>query len=174
MSATDGAAAIVEVPFGPLPAGDPLPALVAHVLLPRTIGVLVVRRGGYGIAVVDGPVVRTSKIGRRHVQGRTAAGGWSQQRFARRRDGQTRVAASAAADHAAALLLPAVADLVALVTGGDRSMVGDVLDDPRLAPLRPLLSPHVLAVGDPDRRTFDAAIIAARAVRITLTPPTSP
>ena len=46
------------------------------------------------------------KIGQRHVQGRTKAGGQSQQRFARRRDNQARQAYEAAADHAARILRP--------------------------------------------------------------------
>lgn len=172
VTTADGATADVQL-AAPLPAGDgdPLTGLLRQVALPRSFGLLVVRRGGYGVAVVDGAVTRASKIGRRHVQGRTAAGGWSQQRFARRRDGQTRVAASAAADHAAALLLPAVHDLAELVTGGDQAMVTEVLADPRLAPLRPLLAPRLLAVGDPDRRALDAAIVAARAVRIRVREP---
>ena len=45
-----------------------------------------------------------SKVGQRHVQGRTKAGGQSQQRFARRRDNQARAAYEAAAEHAARIL----------------------------------------------------------------------
>ena len=72
-----------------------------------------------------------SKVGQRHVQGRTKAGGQSQQRFARRRDNQARVAYEAAAEHAARILdgVPAV------VTGGDHAAVEAVLSDRRLAGL---------------------------------------
>ena len=109
LSAPDGASALLAVPFGPF---DPPPgtgvevaaALAEHAARPRRVGVLVVRRGGYAAAVVaDGGVV-ASKVGRRHVQGRTAAGGWSQQRFARRRAKQTAELADASAAVAARIL----------------------------------------------------------------------
>ena len=51
---------------------------------------MLIRRGGYAVGVArDGRLLR-SKVGSRYVQSRTAAGGWSQQRFARRREGQAR------------------------------------------------------------------------------------
>ena len=43
------------------------------------------RRGGYAVGLASGGGFTASKVGSRHVQSRTAAGGWSQQRFARRR-----------------------------------------------------------------------------------------
>ena len=90
-----------------------------------------------------------SKVGSRQVHGRSAAGGWSQQRFARRREGQVRVALAAAADLAATLLVPVAATLDAVVLGGDRRSVDTVLADVRLAPLRPLVVPPLLDVPDP-------------------------
>jgi hypothetical protein len=114
--AQDGSEAVVEVPFPPL-TGD----LVSHVRRDRTVGVLLVRKGGHAIGVFTGDALQDSKVGTRHVQGRTAAGGWSQQRFARRREGQTAVAVQAAADTAARVLL--ANDLDAVEAGGDRGMV---------------------------------------------------
>jgi len=138
--AADGAEALVEVPFPPL-SGD----LVEHVRRERTVGVLLVRKGGHAAGVFVGDALVDSKVGTRHVQGRTAAGGWSQQRFARRREGQTAVAASAAADTAARVLLGRALD--AVVAGGDRGMVDDVLQDPRLRHLQ--VSGRLLDVPDP-------------------------
>ncbi len=81
--------AVVEclVPFPPLRPGQlDLPALlVAHALADRRVGVLLARLGGHAAGVFEGSRLVESKVGSRHVQGRTAAGGWSQQRFARRR-----------------------------------------------------------------------------------------
>ena len=138
--AADGAEALVEVPFPPL-TGD----LAAHVHRERTVGVLLVRKGGHAVGVFVGDRLVASKVGTRHVQGRTAAGGWSQQRFARRREGQTAVATTAAADTAARVLL--AHDLDAVVAGGDRGMVDDVLQDPRLRHLS--VSGRLLDVPDP-------------------------
>jgi hypothetical protein len=140
LTAEDGSEAQVEVPFPPL-AGD----LVVHVTRPRTVGVLLVRKGGFAVGVFRGDELIDSKVGTRHVQGRTAAGGWSQQRFARRREGQTAVAAQAAADTAARVLL--AHPLEALVAGGDRSMVEEVLRDARLQHLQ--VTGRVMDVPDP-------------------------
>ncbi len=76
-------------------------AFVAAAAPPEEWGVLLVRKGGFAVARLAGDRLAESKVGQRHVQGRTKAGGQSQQRFARRRDNQARDAYAAAADHAA-------------------------------------------------------------------------
>ena len=101
LRAEDGAVAVAEVPFPPL-TGD----LVAHAAQDRRVGVLLVRLGGYAAGVFEGTTLVSSKVGSRQVHGRSAAGGQSQQRFARRRDGQSRVALAAAADNAVRILVP--------------------------------------------------------------------
>jgi hypothetical protein len=163
----DGEQALVTVPFPPL--GDGVD-VVAHSLAPRRLGLVLLRRGGYAVGVAEGERLVVSKVGSRHVQGRTAAGGWSQQRFARRREGQTREAVQAAADVVARLLLPEAAALDAVMTGGDKALLADLLSEPRLAPLRPLVLERVLDVPDPKREVLVAAVSAARAVPIHLTP----
>ena len=169
LEAPDGAAANVEVPYPPLPPGARLPAdLVAHVGMDRTVGVLLVRRGGYAVGRFVGRRLAESKVGSSYVQGRTKAGGWSQQRFARRRANQARGAYEDAADVAARLLLPRVADLAALVTGGDKAGLRQVLADPRLEPLRPLALPRVLSVPDPRLAVLSATPDQFLAVRIWL------
>lgn len=140
--------------------------LVAHVSAARTVGVLLVRRGGYAAGVFEGSTLIASKVGSRHVQGRSAAGGWSQQRFARRREGQAREAVQAAADTAVTVLLHTRLD--ALVAGGDRAACDQVLADPRLAPLRSLLAERRLDVPDPRRRVLEEAPGQFRAVRVRL------
>ncbi|MGH3382399.1 MAG: acVLRF1 family peptidyl-tRNA hydrolase, partial [Actinoallomurus sp.] len=97
----DGALAECHVPFPPLEselAG--LPGLAAHAARDRRVGVLLVRLGGYACGVFEGDRLVASKVGARLVHGRSAAGGQSQQRFARRREGQVREALNAAADTA--------------------------------------------------------------------------
>jgi hypothetical protein len=65
--------------------------------------VLLVRLGGYAAGVFTGfpPVLADAKTGSRLVHGRSAAGGWSQHRFARRREKQVNEALDAAARAAA-------------------------------------------------------------------------
>jgi len=92
-----------------------------------------------------------SKVDARQVQGRTAAGGWSQQRFARRRGNQTDAVVQHAAETAARVLLPHADSVAALFTGGDRGLVDAVLTDPRLRPLAALRREPALDVGEPTK-----------------------
>lgn len=173
LSALDGSVAEVDVPFPPLTrsSNDLLADLVQHVCLPRLIGVLLVRRGGFATGVFQGATLLASKVGSRHVQGRSAAGGWSQQRFARRREAQAKVAYGAAAEAAAGVLLPRSSDLSAVVLGGDRASVQAVMADPRLSLIRPLVSGKVLDVPEPRRAVLDAAPGSFRAVSIAIADP---
>jgi Actinobacteria/chloroflexi VLRF1 release factor len=161
----DGTVAELMVPFPPLRGDD----LVAHALRSRRVGVLLVRLGGYATGIFEGEKLVASKVGSRQVHGRSAAGGQSQQRFARRREGQVRVALGAAADTAVNILLPAVSTVDAVVLGGDRRAVDEVLEDRRLAPLRPLVVEARLDVPDPRLKVLQATPELFRAVRIRLT-----
>jgi hypothetical protein len=138
---------------------------------PRRIGLLLARQGGVAVGIATGPVLAASKVDSRYVQGRTAAGGWSQQRFARRRQNQAKAAAEEATEIVVRLLLPVASGLAALVTGGDRRAVDTVLADSRLEPLLALRSARFLTVGEPKHATLEAAVAQARAVRIRLLDP---
>jgi hypothetical protein len=190
LSGADGAGAEVDLPFGRRYDGDPdADQVAAAAAAPLTWGVLLVRKGGFAVALVDTDRVVASKVGQRHVQGRTKAGGQSQQRFARRRDNQARQAYEAAADHAARILaegsenqgthrrvaaeLTPRPPLTALVCGGDRSAVEAVLADPRLSRLPVPVDPW-LPVPDPRRAVLDQAVADARSLRIRLTDPPPP
>ena len=170
LTAADGAVLECDPPFPPL-TGKGVEGLLAHVRRDRVVAVLLVRLGGHAVGVFDGDRLDVSKVGSRQVHGRSAAGGWSQQRFARRREGQVRVALAAAADLAATLLVPVAATLDAVVLGGDRRSVDTVLADVRLAPLRPLVVPPLLDVPDPRKTVLDSAPARFRAVRIVLVDP---
>jgi hypothetical protein len=155
LRAADGESADVVLPYLPW-AGSGVDDAAAHLAAARRTAVLIVRRGGYACAVVEGDAVTASKVGSRYVQGRTAAGGWSQQRFARRREKQTGELAGSSAEVAARVLLPVLGQVPAgtsvwVATGGDKPLIERVLADPRLRTLATLpRGPH-LAVGDPDR-----------------------
>jgi len=161
----DGSTFVARLPFEQGYAGPPDPAGLAEALeLPDRWAVLLVRKGGFAVARMAGDRVEEHKIGQRHVQGRTKAGGQSQQRFARRRDNQARQAYEAAAEHAVRLLGDAP---MLVVTGGDHSAVDEVLADPRLRALE--VTGPWLAVADPRRSVLDAAIEDARALRVEVT-----
>ncbi len=143
------------------------------------LGVVLVRRGGYAVGLAEEGRFLALKVGTRHVQSRTAAGGWSQQRFARRRSNQADALADAVAGHALRLLLhgnespaPGAAKVPAgLVVGGDRTLVGHVLADPRLRSLADLPRRALYDVPDPRRDVLDRALERGRAVHIHLTEP---
>ena len=166
LQAEDGAVAEVVVPFPPLVDG-----LVEHVLRDRRVGVLLVRLGGCAVGVFDGPRLVSSKVTTRQVHGRSAAGGQSQQRFARRREGQVRVALEASADTAVRILVPEAGTLDAVVVGGERTAVDAVLADRRLELLRPLVTGRLLDGPDPRQKVLEASYEELRAVEIRVVDP---
>lgn len=172
--AGDGSTATVTVAFGRLAVdggerpGLAVDELVAHALRPRRIGLLLVRLGGHSVGIAADGVVEVSRTDSRHVQGRTAAGGWSQQRFARRRDGQARQALDAATEDAIEVLGARVGELDAVVLGGDQRALDRLRAERRLAPVFAIAEPRVLDVGEPRRAVLDEAALRARAVEIVL------
>jgi hypothetical protein len=195
LTAADGAMAECHVPFPPLTAAPTAAgradgpgeeedegeaaglavALAEHAGRDRRIGVVLVRLGGHAAGVFEGERLVVSKVGSRQVHGRSAAGGWSQQRFARRRDKQAREALRAAADTAVRVLGPHLAGeerLEAVVLGGDRRAVDELRDDPRLAPMFALaVGGRFLTVPDPRLTVLSETPRRFRSVRIRLIDP---
>jgi hypothetical protein len=161
----------LTAPYGWTPGPTPLTAFTAAAQAPRRTAVLLVRRGRWAVGVFDGAELVVSKVDARQVQGRTAAGGWSQQRFARRRGNQTDAVVSHAVETAARVLLPHAADLVALAPGGDRGLAAEVLGDPRLGPLAALPQLPLLDVGEPTKAVLLETPGQFRAVRVHITEP---
>ncbi|QZY27601.1 acVLRF1 family peptidyl-tRNA hydrolase [Nocardioides coralli] len=159
-TAPDGSVFTARLPFDLAYAGAADPAEFSVAARPPAVwGVLLVRKGGFAVARLAGTDLAEHKIGQRHVQGRTKAGGQSQQRFARRRDNQARAAYAAAADHAARILRAGP-----VVTGGDRAAVAEVLADDRLDSL--VVVERWLAVPDPRRAVLDRAVVDAAAIEV--------
>ncbi|MFE9748814.1 acVLRF1 family peptidyl-tRNA hydrolase [Saccharothrix saharensis] len=176
VTAVDGATAAVSAAFGEFtPPGEHdglvIDAVLAHASASRSIGLLLVRLGGHSIGVARDGVVLVSTTDSRQVHGRNKAGGWSQQRFARRREGQARVALQAAADDAARVLAPRVGELDAVVLGGDRQALDVLRGDRRLGEVFALASPRVLDVPEPRRAVLDDAAVRARAVEVVVREP---
>jgi hypothetical protein len=161
----------LRAPFDWTPGPALLTTLTAAAREPRRAAVVLVRRGRWAVGVFDGTELVVSKVDARQVQGRTAAGGWSQQRFARRRGHQT----DAVVDHAVAtpmrVLLPYAGSVAALFTGGDRGLVDDVLGDRRLAPLAALRREPHLDVGEPTKAVLQETPKQFRAVEVHIVEP---
>lgn len=176
--APDGAVAIVQRPFcdrperpaepGPPPLDESVDwraAFEDRAGLGRDAAIVLVRRGGYAVGLLADGALVAHKAGTRYVQSRTAAGGWSQQRYARRRDGQAKALVGTVQD-----LLPRIATGGArsLVVGGDRGLVADVLLDPRAASLNRLPLMGVWDIPDPRAAVLDTVAERAGKVRIKL------
>jgi hypothetical protein len=173
--AADGAVAECHVPFPPMPAGSRGSGaeLAAHAGADRTVAVLLVRLGGFAAGVFAGPGAGlvASKVGSRLVHGRSAAGGTSQHRFARRREKQAREALEAAADCAAAVFSGYAGRLDALVLGGDKRAVSALREDVRLRPYFDLAVGRFLTVPDPRLAVLEDTPRQFRSIRIKLTEP---
>jgi hypothetical protein len=172
LTSADTTTVRLTAPYGWTPGPAPLTAFTAAAREPRRTAVLLVRRGRWAVGVFDGPELVVSKVDARQVQGRTAAGGQSQQRFARRRGNQADAVVSHAVETAHRVLLPHVADTVALATGGDRGMVAEVLTDPRLRALAALPQLPALDVGEPTKAVLLETPDQFRAVRVHIVEPT--
>ncbi len=185
LTARDGTVAVVPAPdwlahaTGLGPGGgtgaagvgdDSASALAALAELRPVFGVLLLRRAGYAVGLFHGPELVDRKVGSRHIHGRTAAGGWSQQRYARRRANQADeivLAAAAAADRILAAAEPAPQFLV---TGGDRTLLAAAMEQVGRAVAALPVGAH-LGVGTPDARVLAEVPDRVLAVRIELIGP---
>lgn len=161
----------LRAPFDWTPGAALLTSFTAAVREPHTCAVLLVRRGRWAVGVFTGTELVVSKVDARLVQGRTAAGGQSQQRFARRRANQTDAVVGHAVETAVRVLMPHAVPVDALFTGGDRGLVDDVLADPRLRPLAVKRHERVLDVGEPTKAVLLESVDQARAVAVHIREP---
>lgn len=170
LSAPDGATAVLE-PFVPGTPGRPsvVEELAGWAVPPIHLALILVRRGGYAVGLGLGAELVAHKVGTRYVQSRTAAGGWSQQRFARRRVNQADALVGSVIEHTRRIVLVSPND--ALVVGGDKALVRDVLADPRLARVAQLPRRELFDLPDPKLVVLRQALRRGRAVRITLSEP---
>ena len=175
LSAADGSWARLqgwaEAPGPQLP--PDLSPTAAWARPPGPVLTVLVRRGGYAVAVssADGRLL-ASKVGTRRVQSRTAAGGWSQQRFARRRANQADELVGALVGHAARVLEEGEGrggPVGALVLGGDPSLAAQALAELGVGARRrlpDLPSRDLPDLPDPRRAVLEEALRRGRAVRV--------
>ncbi|WNV77902.1 acVLRF1 family peptidyl-tRNA hydrolase [Geodermatophilus sp. DSM 44513] len=162
---------VLRAPFGWRAGPALLSSFSAAARVPHRAAVLLVRRGRWAVGVFDGGDLVASKVDARQVQGRTAAGGWSQQRFARRRAHQTDAVVDAAVETAVRVLAPHAGGVEALFSGGDRGLVDDVLADPRLRALAALRREPALEVGEPTKAVLLTTPQQFRAVEVHIVEP---
>lgn len=175
VAGTDGATARLRLLWPGVELGDdPLADLVAAAHSPRRLGLLAVRADGHAVGLWDGTAVTSSKRRGHYVQSRTAAGGWSQQRFARRRENQAKAAYEKAAGDVAEIIEPMATRLDGLVAAGNPAALKAVLADPRcrrtaaLAAAVPL--PH-LELRDTSREALTDLAVRLLSVSIAIDEP---
>jgi hypothetical protein len=171
--AADGAEALLQAPWPgdgrPGRGGDALERLASLASQPRRLGLLLVRRGGYGVAVVSEGLMLASKVGSTYVQSRTAAGGQSQQRYARRRSNHADALVEAVAEQAVRVFGGETFEYI--VPGGDRALADFVLQHPALKDYAAMPRLAYLDVPDPKAAVLKKAAADACAVRIQVTDP---
>lgn len=167
LTGTDGVTARLRG-WAPLPPVTAEADIVAELTRsPEHLALVLLRRGGYAVARARGAELLAHKSGTRYVQGRTAAGGWSQQRFARRRANQADTLVEAAADHAERILRPLLERPggAGLVLGGDRALLARLLRArPAFAPLAALPTREFADVTNPRHDVLTRTLTRARAV----------
>lgn len=168
LTSPDGATASIRLDWGPLPGADPVAEVVAAATRPRLAAGLIVRKRAHGVGVFCGEDLLEGRHDGHYVQARTKAGGWSQQRYARRRGNQAERAYREAADDAVAVLVPRLPGLEVLATAGDQAAVTQVLATAALAGLAALPRVRVDAVPDPNAGVLAGFGRRLREVRITL------
>jgi hypothetical protein len=168
--AVDGESARLVLPGRPIVAGgdDAVAAFVAVAIRPRVVGLLLIRRGGYSVGIAEGPTIVAHRSGTRYLQGRTAAGGWSQQRFARRRANQAKAGLDKARDAVVDVVLPRAADLDEVVAAGERQAVREVLSDPETEKLNSLLRQDMLPSGPATYAALGDLLTRARSVSVLM------
>ena len=169
----DGTSARLEVPFAPMSVGtrEPVEALVDHLAGIGLLGLLLVRGGAHSIGTARDGVVLSSSTDRAYLQGRTAAGGWSQQRYARRRGNQLTASLADAVSTIERVVLPFADRLGGLVLAGDASALRRVMGEPALAPLAALPQRMFGDIPEPRRAVLDAVAQRSLVVRILVRTP---
>lgn len=155
---------------------DPLPALLAR---PATVGVILLRRGGYSLGCFTsfdhdgGGAIASHTSGRRYVQGRTSAGGWSQQRFARRRDNQAQELAQHVVGKAVHVLQPVLThpDGAGLIVGGDTHLIDTVIAHPRVRAVKTLVRREFFDIPSPRFAVLQTIHARAQTVEVQVSNP---
>jgi Actinobacteria/chloroflexi VLRF1 release factor len=177
LTAADGETARLSLPGNtPWPvhvdgsddADDPVTAFVQAAIRSRVLGLLLIRRGGYSVGVAAGAAIIAHRSGSRYLQGRTAAGGWSQQRFARRRANQAKAGLDKAREAIVDVVLPRVGDLDEVVSAGERQAVREVLSAPELQDLNGLLRQDMLPSGPATFAALGDLLTRARSVGVVI------
>lgn len=148
--------------------GEPVAELLAAAESVAATGIIAVRGGAHSIGIARGGAIERSSTDRHYLQGRTAAGGWSQQRFARRRGNQRSKGQQEAIATALRVLTGYTLD--ALVLAGDRASYTAVVQA-LPAELADLPRREFPEIAEPRRVVLDELARRAQSLVVTVTDP---
>jgi hypothetical protein len=156
----DDAALIIIPPFPVLenkliPAWDAKP-LLELLAANYIIGVVLLRLGRFSVAVYQGENLVSSKTDARYVKGRHRAGGSSQRRFERIREGQMRRIFDKTCEAVEAQFGPHARQLDYILLGGERITLNNFMKVcPYLEQFRGITLARRLNIRDPKRDTLE-------------------
>ncbi len=156
-----GPQALVILPPFPVPessilSGWYLSPLLSVLEAEYTIGVVLLRLGRFSVAVYRGERLQSSKTDARYVKGRHHAGGTSQKRFQRIREGQVRRLYDKACEAVQSQFTPFAGELDYVLLGGDKfTLDGFQKVCPHLNLWRDKILSRRLNVRDPKRDTLE-------------------
>jgi hypothetical protein len=156
-----GAEGLVVVPPFPIrenklvPSWDITP-LLTMLEADYTVGIVLLRLGRYLVAVFRGERLVSSKTDTRYVKGRHRAGGSSQRRFERIREGQMRRIYDETCELVRSQFEPCARQLDYILLGGERFTLNGFLKVcPYLQQLQGIILDRRLNVRDPKRDTLE-------------------
>ena len=130
--------------------------LLSNVVADHTIGVVLLRLGRSSVGVFRGDSLLSAKTDARYVKGKHHAGGTSQRRFQRIREGQARKMYDKTCEAVRAQLTPYARELEYVILGGDRITLGEFLKVcPHLRQFRDITLQRRLNIRDPKRDALE-------------------
>ena len=142
------------------------PDLLTWSEAPQTFAIILIRRGGYAVGVVSEREFVAHKCGTRYVQSRTAAGGWSQQRYARRRSNQRDELVDTVIERVVTIMGGRRGEGVVL--GGDQPLTSAALNDRRLESLAIVPRRQFYDIPDPRFAVLQKTLSRALMVSVTV------
>ncbi len=164
LQSPNGARASISLPWRNERYLSTVEDFVSAACRPRHFGILLARKDAASIGIVHGEKVLAHRTSTYYVQGRTKAGGWSQQRYARRRANQAKSASDSIIADCLEIFSQGIVEQI--VCGGDRKTIEAILKDDRLERLYPLYRRQLINIKTPRYATL--LEVASRAYDLTI------
>ena len=130
---------------------------------PYNVGVVLLRLGRFAVAVYEGDHLVSSKTDTRYVKGRHSAGGTSQKRYSRIREGQIKLIYEKTCQAVKDQFTPYLGDMQFVLLGGDKfTLNGLIKKCPMLDDLKNITLSRRLNVRNPKRDTLESVAFSLK------------